>query len=187
MRLLASTTPSSPANRRRLGAGLALLAVVGVVVSIVSEIGSSPSKRNPPSNDRASDTSTVKRRDLVQTDSESGTLSYAGPRTVYNRLSGTLTWLPSVGQAIEPGGALFRVDGKPVILMNGSTPDYRDLTPSDGAGQDIGELNRNLVALGFNPDGIVIGDHWQAATTAGVEAFQASLSEPQTGRLSLRR
>jgi hypothetical protein len=172
-------------NRRRLGAGLALLAVVGVVVAIVSEISSSPSKRNPGSNDRASDATTVKRRDLVQTDSESGTLSYAGPQTVYNRLSGTLTWLPRVGQAIKPGGALFKVDAKPVILMDGTTPFYRDLTSSDNAGQDIEELNRNLVALGFNPDGIVIGDQWQAATTAGVEAFQASLGETETGSLSL--
>jgi regulator of extracellular matrix RemA (YlzA/DUF370 family) len=122
MRLLASTTPSNPANRRRLGAGLALLAVVGVVVAIVSEISSSPSKRNPGSTDRASDATTVKRRDLVQTDSESGTLSYASPETVYNRLSGTLTWLPRVGQAIKRGGALFKVDAKPVILMYGTTP-----------------------------------------------------------------
>ena len=187
MRRLASTTPSSPANRRRLGAGLALLAVVGVVVAIASEIGSSPSKRNPAGNARASDATTVRRRDLVQTDSESGTLSYAGSRTVYNRLSGTLTWLPSVGHAIKPGGTLFKVDAKPVILMDGTTPAYRDLTPSDGSGQDIEELNRNLVALGFNPDGIVIGDQWQAATTAGVEAFQASLGETQTGSLSLGR
>ena len=172
-------------NRRRLGAGLALLAVVGVVIAIVSEISSSPSKRNPGSNDRASDATTVKRRDLVQTDSESGTLSYAGPQTVYNRLSGTLTWLPRVGQAIKPGGALFKVDAKPVILMDGTTPAYRDLTSSDSAGQDIEELNRNLVALGFNPDGIVIGDQWQAATSAGVEAFQASLGETETGSLSL--
>ena len=142
-------------NRRRLGAGLALLAVVGVVIAIVSEISSSPSKRNPGSNDRASDATTVERRDLVQTDSESGTLSYAGPQTVYNRLSGTLTWLPRVGQAIKPGGAMFKVDAKPVILMDGTTPAYRDLTSSDSAGQDIEELNRNLVALGFNPDGIV--------------------------------
>jgi len=187
MRPLASTTASSPANRRRLGAGLALLAVVGVVVAIVSEISSSPSKRNPGSNGRTSDATTVKRRDLVQTDSESGALSYAGPQTVYNRLSGTLTWLPRVGQAIKPGGALFKVDAKPVILMDGTTPAYRDLTPSDSAGQDIEELNRNLVALGFNPDGIVIDDRWQAATTAGVEAFQASRSETETGSLPLGR
>jgi hypothetical protein len=172
-------------NRRRLGAGLALLAVLGVVAAIVSGINSSPSKRNPGSKDSAFDTTTVMRRGLVQADSESGTLNYAGPQTVYNRLSGTITWLPRVGQAIKPGAALFKVDAKPVILMDGATPAYRDLTSSDSAGQDIEQLNRNLVALGFNPDGIVIGDQWQAATTAGVEAFQASLGETETGSLSL--
>ncbi|HET7048038.1 MAG TPA: peptidoglycan-binding domain-containing protein [Solirubrobacteraceae bacterium] len=170
---------------RRIGAGLALLAVVAVVFVIVSETGSSPAKRNTGGKDSAFDATTVKRRDLVQTDTESGTLSYASPQTVYNRLSGTLTWLPGVGRVIKPGEALFRVDGKPVILMNGTTPAYRDLASSDSAGKDIEELNRNLVALGFNPDGIVVDDEWQAATTAGVEAFQASLGETQTGSLSL--
>lgn len=141
---------------RRTGAGVALLAVIAVTAAIVSQTGSSPAKRDSGANERASDATTVERRDLVQTDSESGTLSYAGPQTVYNRLSGTLTWLPRVGQAIKPGGALFKVDAKPVILMDGTTPAYRDLTSSDSAGQDIEELNRNLVALGFNPDAIVI-------------------------------
>jgi hypothetical protein len=169
---------------RRIGAGLALLVVVAVVVVIVSETSSSPAKRNT-ADKSASDATTVKRRDLVQTDTESGTLSYATPQTVYNRLTGTLTWLPSVGQRIKPGEALFKVDGKPVILMNGTTPAYRDLSSADSSGQDIEELNRNLVALGFNPDGIVIDDQWQAATTAGIEAFQASLGETQTGSLTL--
>ena len=57
--------------------------------------------------------------------------------------------------------------GVPVILMNGTTPAYRDLNSSDSDGPDILELNRNLVALGFNPDGIVVDDVWQPATTAG--------------------
>src|SRR5205085_3931274 len=119
------------------------------------------------------------------TDTESGTLSYSKPQTVYDRLTGTITWLPSVGQVIRPGQALFRVNGAPVILMDGRTPAYRDLGPSDGAGQDILQLNRNLVALGFNPDGIVIDDVWQAATTAGVELFQESLGKSETGTLTL--
>jgi hypothetical protein len=170
---------------RRLGAGVALLAVVAVVVGIATQTGSSPAKRNSGGKDSAYVATTVKRRDLVQTDTESGTLSYASAQTVYNRLSGTLTWLPTIGQVIKPGQALFKVDGKPVILMNGTTPAYRDLSPSDSAGQDIEELNRNLVALGFNPDGIVVDDQWQAATTAGVEAFQASIGETQTGSLTL--
>jgi hypothetical protein len=163
-------------------AALALLIAVGVVVEIFLGVGSS----TPPSKASASSSSTtVQRRDLVETDTESGTLSYANSHTVYNRLSGTITWLPSVGQAIKPGQALFRVAGHPIILMNGSTPAYRDLGPSDSDGQDIQELNRNLVALGFNPGGIVVNDAWQAATTDGVDTLQASLGETETGTLKL--
>jgi hypothetical protein len=164
---------------------MALLAVVAVVAVIVSQIGSPPSKHNTNREDSTFDATTVKRRDLVATDIESGTLSHASPQTVYNRLSGTLTWLPSAGQVVKPGATLFKVDGEPVILMNGKTPAYRELTSSDSPGQDILELNRNLVALGLDPDGIVVDDEWQAATTAGVQAFQASLAEPETGSLTL--
>ena len=69
--------------------------------------------------------------------------------------------------------------------MNGSTPAYRDLTASDISGPDVYELNRNLVELGYNPDGIVVDDEWQAATTAGVEALQYHLDDTQNGTLKL--
>jgi hypothetical protein len=69
--------------------------------------------------------------------------------------------------------------------MDGTMPAYRDMSPSDSAGQDVLELNRNLVKLGFNPDGIVVNETWQAATTAGVDALQSSLGETETGSLSL--
>ncbi len=172
-------------RRRRIAAALALLTTVAVVVGIVAGVGSSSPKPTGANSGTATGATTVQRRDLVETDTESGTLSYANPQTVYNRLSGTITWLPDVGNVIKPGQALFKVGGQPVVLMNGTTPAYRDLSASDTAGQDILELNRNLVRLGFNPDGITINDTWQAATTAGVETLQASLGETETGSLSL--
>ena len=64
----------------------------------------------------------MQRRDLIATDTESGTLSYANPQTVFNRLSGTVTWLPPVGRVIKPGQTLYKVDGAPVILFNGTLP-----------------------------------------------------------------
>ena len=155
------------------------------MIAIVLGTRSPTASGDHGSHNTASGATTVQRRDLVQTDTESGTLSYADPQTVYNGLSGTITWLPSVGQLIKPGQALYRVGGVPVILMNGSTPAYRDLNSSDSDGPDILELNRNLVALGFNPDGIVVDDVWQSATTAGVELFQESLGESETGDLKL--
>jgi hypothetical protein len=168
-----------------LAASLALLIAVGVVVTIVLRPGSPSPSRPTDAAGSSSAIATVQRRDLVQTDTESGTLGHGNPQTVYDRLSGTITWLPSVGQVITPGQALFRVAGQPAILMNGSTPAYRDLGPSDSDAQDVLQLNRNLVALGFNSAGIVVDDAWQAATTAGVDDLQASLGETETGTLKL--
>src|ERR671936_2591618 len=52
-------------------------------------------------------TAAIERRDLVVHDSQGGTLGYPGSRTVFNRLSGTITWLPSAGSVIKRGGRLF--------------------------------------------------------------------------------
>ncbi len=128
---------------------------------------------------------TVQRRNLVATDTESGTLSYANTQTVYNRLSGTITWAPQIGAIIKPGHTLFDVDNKPVLLMDGSTPAYRNLSATDLTGPDVYELNKNLVDLGYNPDGIVVDDTWQTATTAGIDALQYHLGETETGSLTL--
>jgi hypothetical protein len=177
--------PSGGRRRRRAAGGLALAIAVAVVVVILTNTGS-PSSSNAASSDNGiSGAATVTRQNLIETDTESGTVSYANPQTVYSRLSGTITWLPSVGHVIRPGQTLYKVNGEPVVLMNGTTPAYRSLTPSESDGPDITQLNRDLVALGFNPDGIVVDDAWQAATTAGVELLQESLGESETGTLSL--
>jgi hypothetical protein len=169
----------------RVVVALALLIAVAIVSAIVLGGGSSAPSRPANAPSSSSTTAIVQRRDLVQIDTESGTLGYVNPQTVYNRLSGTITWLPSVGEVIRPGQTLLQVGGEPVILMNGRTPAYRDLGPSDSDAQDILELNRNLVALGFNPEGIVVDDAWQTATTAGVDDLQTSLGETKTGTVPL--
>jgi hypothetical protein len=171
---------------RRLLALLALLAAAGIVAGLLVS-GESPSRPSAANGTSASAAATVERRDLVETDTEGGTMTYSRPQTVYDRMTGTITSLPQVGQVIKPGGILFTVDGKPVILMYGTTPAYRELAPGIGRGQDILQLNRSLVALGFDPDGIITDSEWQAATTAGVDALQHSLDERETGRLALGR
>jgi uncharacterized membrane protein YgcG len=171
-------------RNKQVAAVLALAVVVAVVLVLVLSSGTTANggSGQTPS---YSGTATVQRRNLVSTDTESGTLSYANPQTVYNRLSGTITWLPAVGQLIKPGHALFDIDNAPVLLMNGNTPAFRDLTSSDGDGPDILELNQNLVDLGYDPDGIVVDDEWQAATTAGVEALQKAQGWDESGTLTL--
>jgi hypothetical protein len=175
---------------RRIAAILAIVVVIAVVIGIVLVTSKSPSLTPPAAaSARVSVTgaTTVERRNLVETDTESGTISYAGSEVVYNRLSGTITWLPSVGQLIKAGQVLFRVDNEPVLLMNGSTPAYRTLDSSDSDGPDILELNAELVELGYDPDGIVVDDEWQPATTAGIDRLQYDWGETETGELTLGR
>ena len=174
-----------PVTVRRLAAGVALVVAGGVALVLLLKGGAPPSTDAGSHAARLSGATTVRRRNLVQTDTESGTLSHAHPQTVYDRLSGTITWLPRVGATIRPGQPLFKVDGRPVILMRGTTPAFRELDASDGEGADIEQLNRNLVRLGFNADAIVVDDAWQPATSLGVELMQESLSEPETGVLPL--
>ena len=160
---------------------LVLIAAAVVVVVIVTRHNTAQAAAH--TSDPAGAT-TVQRRDLVETDTESGTLSYNYPQTVYNNLSGTITWLPQVGQVVKPGHAFFKVDDQPVLLMNGTTPAYRDLSAADTPGSDIKELNRDLVKLGYG-SGIIENSEWQYATTVGVEELQAAHEMTETGELTL--
>jgi len=171
------------------GVALAVIAIAAAVVAIVVIIGSraSPSNNNGAGGPAATaGTATVKRRNLVATDTESGTLGYAESETVYDRLSGTITSLPPVGRVIRPGQTLYTVANLPVVLLSGSTPAYRELSSADSAGPDILELNRDLKALGFDSgDQITVDDEWQPGTTDAVEIWQGSLGETETGVIAL--
>jgi hypothetical protein len=173
-------------SRRRVG--LALLAITAVAIAVGVILGASPtgSSRGADPAARSSGATTVQRRKLIATDTESGTLSYADPQTVFNRLSGTITWLPQVGDVIKPGQALYRVDGAPVILFTGSVPAYRTLTDGISDGADVKELKRNLKALGFDPSSqITVNDTFDSATTDAIDRWQSSLGETQTGAVAL--
>ena len=78
-------------------------------------------------------TATIVRRTLIESTTVDGTLGYGSTQTVYDRLSGTYTWLPPSGVVITRGGTLFRLDELPVVLMYGAVPAYRALKRgSDG-------------------------------------------------------
>jgi hypothetical protein len=172
-------------GRKLLGLGAVATALAAVVV-IVVVTGGGGSNAGAKASSAPSGSATVERRDLISTDTESGTLSYADPRTVFNRVSGTVTWLPAIGQVIKPGQTLYEINNSPVVLFNGSTPAFRDLSPSVSAGPDVLELNRDLLAMGFAaPGSITAEDTWQAGTTTAVERWQASLGETETGTISL--
>jgi hypothetical protein len=120
----------------------------------------------------------VTRQDLSATTPEAATLGYAGSCTVTGQGSGTLTWLPSSGQVITQGHALYKTDnGSPVVLLYGSVPDWRTL--GEGVtGADVTQLNHDLVALGDadSADISPLGwDYFSWETRAGVEKLQSDL------------
>lgn len=142
-------------------------------------------------NNAATSTASVEQRSLSQTMSVSGTLGYAGSYTVLGQAQGTVTWLPAVGQVVQEGQVLYRVDGKPVVLLYGSTPAYRALAEgaqaSDVTGSDVQELNEDLVAMGYvtNSQLDPSSDEFTWATTLGLERLQQALGVTSNGQLAL--
>jgi len=107
-----------------------------------------------------------------------GTLGYAGSWTVTGKGGGTLTWLPSPGQVISQGQVLYKTDnGSPVVLLYGTVPAWRDL--AEGVtGQDVSQLNHDLVRLGYadSADISALGwDYFSWETRYGVQQLQIAL------------
>lgn len=192
-----------PRRRRRrslIAAAVVVVVLVGACVEWTNPDGISLSHplghrhhvaAGAHDNAAATSAATVTRRSLSQTASVSGALGYAGTYTVLGQLHGITTALPAAGQVVRQGQVLYRVDGYPVVLLNGSTPAYRTLaegaTAADVAGPDVAELNHDLVALGYLDKSEVDSarGEFSWATKAGIEKLQKHLGVGQTGQLAL--
>jgi peptidoglycan hydrolase-like protein with peptidoglycan-binding domain len=132
----------------------------------------------------ASETATarVDRRDLVLRTDVDGTLGYGTSRSVQAaRQGGTVTWLPRQGAVVGRGGTLFAVDGRGVRLLYGATPLWRRLGLGVSDGEDVRQLERNLVALGHDPNGMAVDDDFDSDTTAAVRDWQEAIGVAETG------
>jgi hypothetical protein len=148
---LAAAGARGPRGRRRwVALGIVVMVAAGAisawraaVLSPAAASGTWPQGAPPPA------TARVTRQNLSAVTPVTATLGYAGSYPVTGRGDGTLTWLPSAGQVIRQGQALYETDnGSPVVLLYGSVPDWRSL--DEGAiGQDVSQLNHDLVHLGY--------------------------------------
>lgn len=182
----ADKPPVSRFSRRRLAVVAALIVVVAVVVVAFADPFGSGGAGGGEVNDGGTSLQAITRGALSSQTETSGTLGFAGSYSVINGASGTLTWLPSVGQIIPEGGVLYRVDGAPVILLSGKVPFYRAL--SDGmSGADVEQLNRDLVGLGYATSAELspTSDDFSGATVDALESLQDHLGVTETGTLAL--
>jgi hypothetical protein len=175
---------------RWMTAGLLLvLAVAGLVSAWRAGAFSRASSPGSGQGAAAPSTQPVVRETVVSQTSVDATLEYSGSYAVTGIGPGTLTWLPSAGQVIRQGQALYKADlTNPVVLLYGSVPDWRTL--DEGVtGADVTQLNHDLVTLGYasSADISALGwDYYSWETKAGVADLQSALGIPSPpGSLSL--
>jgi hypothetical protein len=134
-------------------------------------------------------TSPVTRQNLSAVTPVTATLGYAGSYQVLGQGGGTLTALPSAGQVISQGQALYKVDNaSPVVLLYGTVPDWRALDEGN-TGADVSQLNHDLADLGDTSSADVAApgwDYYSSQTAAGVLNLEEHLGVAgQQGTLAL--
>ncbi|MFI8450428.1 peptidoglycan-binding protein [Streptomyces erythrochromogenes] len=165
-----------------LGSLAAVLAVSGggYVVTAQPQRGDGGQERRtgglPPA------TAPVQRGDLSSGLRIEGTLGYAQERKLNAGGAGVLTWVAGEGSAVERDGKLYEVNGRPVRLLYGATPMYRQLKAGD-KGEDVKQLKRNLLALGYGTGLDPEDPLFTAGTTTAVKRWQKAHKAAETGEV----
>ncbi|MEQ1703258.1 MAG: peptidoglycan-binding domain-containing protein, partial [Ilumatobacteraceae bacterium] len=84
------------------------------------------------------------------------------------------------------GTVLYSVESDPVVALAGSLPAWRTLDTDSDPGNDILQLEMNLVALGYDPDGTMTVDtEFDRDTEDVVTAWQTGYGMEATGVVAL--
>lgn len=117
-----------PRRRRRavlVGAGVLAVAVVVAVGAL--GLGGDGGADGTAAPGRSSQVVAVTRATLTERTEIDGRLGH-GPQVPFPvRAEGTVTWLPATGATVRRGQQVLRVDDRPVVLLYGSLPMYREL------------------------------------------------------------
>jgi peptidoglycan hydrolase-like protein with peptidoglycan-binding domain len=103
-----------------------------------------------------------------------GTGHYGSPRqlsvtpSMLKKGPRVITRLPRVGSVIAEGNVVLTISGRPVFLLDGAQPSYRDLGPGM-SGEDVEQLERALKRSGHDPG--TVDASYNAATGRAVAAL----------------
>ncbi|MFI9208970.1 peptidoglycan-binding protein [Streptomyces sp. NPDC053253] len=161
-----------------LGATTVAAAVTGGVLALDSGGEAEASGKGgdlPPA------TATVVRTDLVRSKTVDGTLDFAQRRAVKSAVEGTITVAAPEGKTLTMGEALYELNDKPVTLLYGPVPMFREMKTGD-RGSDVLQLERNLRDLGWGA-GLYVDTRYGKDTEAAVKRWQKSLNREPTGRV----
>ncbi|MDJ0961515.1 MAG: peptidoglycan-binding protein [Acidimicrobiia bacterium] len=147
----------------------------------------------------------VVRTDLVDRETLDGTLRFGDPGLIVSPGGGTITGVPEAGQILRRGDVAFEIDGAPVIVMFGARPVWRPMLEGIPEGDDVRQLEANLVLLGFTLETLdeddddndddddederefTVDTEFDDVTTDLVAAWQTDLELEDTGIVDLGR
>jgi HlyD family secretion protein len=108
------------------------------------------------------------------------------------------------GSVVQSGAVIAEVSGRPLFVLRGSIPVYRNIAPGD-RGDDVAELQQALDQLGFSTSGDAVGYYgWEtkravadfyasvgyqpaeAGDAAAVEAAKATVMQDESSLASLK-
>ncbi|MCE7986404.1 MAG: peptidoglycan-binding protein [Caldilinea sp. CFX5] len=97
------------------------------------------------------------------------------PSTIKGEV-GVVTTLPARGDQLTEGASILTVSGRPLFILQGDVPTFRDLGPGV-VGEDVQQLEAALQRLGFDPG--PADSRYDEQTEAAVTAwYQAAGWEP---------
>lgn len=172
------------AGKAVAGAAIALAAAGAVAAALGFDLRSFFEEPGAEATQETPATAEVTVQTLTETVTVAGDLGYGEALDMACLLAGTLTELPAAGDVLERGDVLYSVDDRPVVLMYGSLPAYRALSPGI-EGADVEQFEENLAALGY--DGFTVDDEYTDATADAVEQWQDDLGLEETGAVELGR
>ncbi|MFC9429165.1 peptidoglycan-binding protein [Streptomyces sp. NPDC056987] len=186
-------TEAGAANRRKLGALIGVVVLVGAGGWFAGTQVRSPADvaaaHKPPAAGPV--TVAVEERPLTATVVASGSLEYGSPRPL--RLAGPVgsaggpeeegteqrvTKAPVAGTVLKEGDVLMAVSGRPVLVLKGTVPMYRTIAPGT-TGDDVTQLQQALRRIGFEP-GAVSGTY-RSGTASAVTRWYKSKGYPAHG------
>jgi len=171
-------------RRRRLALVLVVVLAAGAAAGITYAVVAGGGGDSTTASGAPTSLATVARTDLVATASYDGTLTYANSRALSASGQGVVTSVPMPGATIVAGQQLFSVNEAPTFLMYGQVPMYRTLQAGVADGADVAQLQADLHALGYDPDGMTIDNTFTTATTDAVNAWKAAVGLPQDGTVT---
>ncbi|WP_329441725.1 peptidoglycan-binding domain-containing protein [Streptomyces canus] len=130
--------PRGRRGRRTVLVASALVVVAAVAVVGALGLGGGGAEKGSSAPPRSGSTVPVTRTTLTERTTVDGQLGYGTEIPLPVKATGTVTWLPAEGTTVQRGRTLLRVDDRPVVLMYGALPMYRELGLTAGTQQETG-------------------------------------------------